>query len=311
MIRYVSFRLMQSGIVLLVVLFAVFMVARLTGDPITLLFPLSALQSMTEADLDRVRHQLGLDQPLYVQFGRFLWDAVRGDFGKSFYFNEPAIDVFLQRLPATLQLSLAAFTLSLCVSLPVGILAATKRGTWMDTAARTFALAGQAVPNFWLAIMLILLFSVRLGWTPVFGRGGLDHMILPVISLGAFGSASMIRLLRSSMLDVLESDYIKLARSKGLSERTVIWKHALRNAAIPVITIMGLQIARLASGAVVVETVYAWPGVGQLSVQALNARDFPVIQLVVTIVASMVLVANFLADIGYALADPRIRQGAG
>jgi peptide/nickel transport system permease protein len=307
--RYVFFRFVQSLIVLLVVLFAVFMAARLTGDPVQLLYPLSALQTMTPADLEHVRHQLGLDQPLYVQYGQFLWHAVRGDFGQSFHWNEPALNLFKQRLPATLQLSLVAFTVSTCVSLPIGILAAVKRGTWIDSVARTFALAGQAIPNFWLAIMLILVFSVQLRWTPVFGRGGIDHMILPVISLGAFGSAAMIRLLRSSMLDVLESDYIKLARSKGLSERSVIWKHALRNAAIPVITIMGLQIARLASGSVIVETVYAWPGVGQLAVQALNARDFPVIQLVVTVVASMVLMANFFADMAYAVADPRIRRG--
>ena len=307
MLRYIANRLLQSLIVLVAVVFVVFMAARLTGDPVLLLYPLADLENMTAEDLEEVRRDLGLLDPLYVQFGNFLLEISRGDFGDSFHFNEPAIDLFTQRLPATLQLSLVAFAVSVAVSLPIGALAAIKRGTWMDTAARGYALAGQAIPNFWLALMLMLVFSVYLRWTPVFGRGGPEHFILPVIALSAFGSAAVIRLLRSSLLDVLDSDYIKLARSKGLSEKRVIWKHALRNASIPVITIMGLQVARLASGSVIIETVFAWPGVGRLAVQALVARDFPVVQLVVIMVAAMVLLANLLADIAYAVADPRIR----
>ena len=307
MLRYIANRLLQSLIVLVAVVFVVFMAARLTGDPVLLLYPLADLENMTAEDLEEVRRDLGLLDPLYVQFGNFLLEISRGDFGDSFHFNEPAIDLFTQRLPATLQLSLVAFAVSVAVSLPIGALAAIKRGTWMDTAARGYALAGQAIPNFWLALMLMLVFSVYLRWTPVFGRGGPEHFILPVIALSAFGSAAVIRLLRSSLLDVLDSDYIKLARSKGLSEKRVIWRHALRNASIPVITIMGLQVARLASGSVIIETVFAWPGVGRLAVQALVARDFPVVQLVVIMVAAMVLLANLLADIAYAVADPRIR----
>ena len=307
MLRYILYRLLQSLLVLVAVVFVVFMAARLTGDPVLLLFPLADLENMTAEDLVLVREDLGLLDPLYVQFGNFLWDIAHGDFGNSFHFNEPAIDLFTQRLPATLQLSLVAFVVSVAVSVPIGILAGVKRGTWMDTGARGFALAGQAIPNFWLALMLMLVFSVQLRWTPVFGRGGPEHFILPVVALSAFGSAAVIRLLRSSLLDVLDSDYIKLARSKGLGEGRVVWKHALRNAAIPVITIMGLQVARLASGSVIIETVFAWPGVGRLAVQALVARDFPVVQLVVIMVAAMVLLANLLADIAYAVADPRIR----
>ena len=307
MLRYILYRLLQSLLVLVAVVFVVFMAARLTGDPVLLLFPLADLENMTAEDLELVREDLGLLDPLYVQFGNFLWDIAHGDFGNSFHFNEPAIDLFTQRLPATLQLSLVAFVVSVAVSVPIGILAGVKRGTWMDTGARGFALAGQAIPNFWLALMLMLVFSVQLRWTPVFGRGGPEHFILPVVALSAFGSAAVIRLLRSSLLDVLDSDYIKLARSKGLGEGRVVWKHALRNAAIPVITIMGLQVARLASGSVIIETVFAWPGVGRLAVQALVARDFPVVQLVVIMVAAMVLLANLLADIAYAVADPRIR----
>src|SRR5262245_46233628 len=262
MLRYIILRFMQTLLALLGVLFIVFSVARLSGDPVTLLAPVDT-QSFTEEDLQALREKLGLTKPLYVQFGEFLGDAVRGDFGRSFHWGEPALPLVLGRIPATLELAIAAFLLSMAISFPVGILAAVKRDTWLDRGARTLALLGQSIPNFWLGIMLILFFAVRLRWLPTSGRGGLDHLILPVLTISAFGSAGMIRLLRSGMLDVLDSEYIKLARSKGLPERVVIWKHALRNAAIPLVTIMAIQIARLASGAVVVETIFAWPGVGR------------------------------------------------
>ena len=306
MVRYISIRFAQTLVALLGVLFIVFCVARLSGDPVTLLAPVDT-QSFTEADLNAMREKLGLNDPLYVQFADFLGNAVQGDFGRSFHWGEPALPLVMGRIPATLELSIVAFLTSMAISFPVGILAAVKRDTWIDSAARTIALFGQSIPNFWLGIMLILLFAVDLRWLPTSGRGGLDHLILPVLTVSAFGSAGMIRLLRSGMLDVLDSEYIKLARSKGLPERMVVWKHALRNAAIPLVTIMAIQIARLASGAVVVETIFAWPGVGRLTLQALNARDYPVMETAVFLTSSMILMANFLADIMYAVIDPRIR----
>jgi peptide/nickel transport system permease protein len=297
-------------IALLGILFVVFCVARLSGEPVQLLAPVQT-EAFTDADIEKLREELGLTDPLYVQFWNFLKNAVQGDFGRSFHWGEPALDLVVGRIPATLQLSVVAFIVSVSVSMPIGILAAVKRDSWIDGFARTFALLGQSIPNFWLGILLILVFAVEFRLVPTSGRGGLDHYILPTLTVSAFGSAGMIRLLRSGMLDVLDSEYIKLARTKGLPERLVIWKHALRNAAIPLVTIMALQIARLASGSVVVETIFAWPGVGRLAIQALNARDYPVMQTAVFLTSAMVLLGNLVADILYATVDPRIRLARG
>lgn len=296
-------RLVQSVFTLFLVLAVVFVIARVAGDPVTLLVTFDASQ----ADIDRLREELGLSDPLPQQFVRFMGDALRGDFGTSFRTNRPAMNEVLERVPASARLAGLSLAFSLAISLPLGVLAAVSRGSVVDLFARFLALVGQAAPNFWLGLMLIFFFAVRLGWLPTGGRGGLDHMVLPAIALGTAGAASITRLTRSALLDVLNSDFVVMARAKGLPRRTVIFKHALRNALIPVVTILGLRIGTVISGSVIVETIFAWPGVGRLIIQAINVSDFPVVQAAVTITASAVILANLLTDIAYMIVDPRIR----
>ena len=301
--RFLMFRIGQSLITILLVMFVVFIAARVAGDPVTLLVDFDASQ----ADIDELRGELGLDDPLPVQFIRFVGDAVQGDFGTSFRTSRPAMGEVMDRVPASLQLASLSLLFAIVISVPLGVLAAITRGSPIDVFARFLALVGQAAPNFWLGLMLIFFFSVRLGWLPTGGRGGLDHMILPAITLGTAGAASLARLTRSAMLDVLNSDYVTMARAKGLPRRTVIFKHALRNALIPVITILGLRIGTLVGGSVIVETIFAWPGVGRLIIQAINVSDFPVVQAAILLTASAVVFANLLTDIAYMFIDPRIR----
>ncbi len=297
------FRIGQSLITILLVMFVVFMAARVAGDPVTLLVDFDA----TQEDIDELKSDLGLNDPLPVQFLDFVGDALRGDFGTSFRTSRPAMGEVIERVPASLQLAGLSLLFALVISIPLGVLAAITRGSSLDVFARFVALFGQAAPNFWLGLMMIFFFSVRLGWLPTGGRGGLDHMILPAITLGTAGAASLARLTRSAMLDVLNSDYVTMARAKGLPGRTVIFKHALRNAMIPVITILGLRIGTLISGSVIVETIFAWPGVGRLIIQAINVSDFPVVQAAILLTASAVVLANLLTDIAYMFIDPRIR----
>jgi len=301
--RFLLLRLAQSVFTLFLVLFVVFVIARVAGDPVTLLVTFDASQ----ADIDRLREELGLADPLPEQFVRFMSDALRGDFGTSFRTNRPAMNEVLDRVPASARLAGLSLVLALAISLPLGVLAAVTRGSVIDVFARFLALVGQAAPNFWLGLMLIFFFAVRLGWFPTGGRGGLDHMVLPALALGTAGAASITRLTRSALLDVLNSDFVTMARAKGLPRRTVIFKHALRNAMIPVVTILGLRIGTLISGSVIVETIFAWPGVGRLIIQAINVSDFPVVQAAVTLTASAVILANLLTDFAYMLVDPRIR----
>ncbi|MDA0366554.1 MAG: ABC transporter permease [Chloroflexi bacterium] len=303
MARFLLMRLVQSVFTLFLVLAVVFVIARVAGDPVTLLVTFDASQ----ADIDRLREELGLSDPLPQQFVRFMGDALRGDFGTSFRTNRPAMNEVLERVPASARLAGLSLAFSLAISLPLGVLAAVSRGSVVDLFARFLALVGQAAPNFWLGLMLIFFFAVRLGWLPTGGRGGLDHMVLPAIALGTAGAASITRLTRSALLDVLNSDFVVMARAKGLPRRTVIFKHALRNALIPVVTILGLRIGTVISGSVIVETIFAWPGVGRLIIQAINVSDFPVVQAAVTLTASAVILANLLTDIAYMLVDPRIR----
>ena len=303
MARFLLLRLAQSVFTLFLVLFVVFVIARVAGDPVTLLVTFDASQ----ADIDRLREELGLADPLPEQFVRFMSDALRGDFGTSFRTNRPAMNEVLDRVPASARLAGLSLVLALAISLPLGVLAAVTRGSVIDVFARFLALVGQAAPNFWLGLMLIFFFAVRLGWFPTGGRGGLDHMVLPALALGTAGAASITRLTRSALLDVLNSDFVTMARAKGLPRRTVIFKHALRNAMIPVVTILGLRIGTLISGSVIVETIFAWPGVGRLIIQAINVSDFPVVQAAVTLTASAVILANLLTDFAYMLVDPRIR----
>lgn len=303
MTRFLILRVAQSLLTILLVMFVVFAVARVAGDPVTLLVDFDTSQ----ADIDRLKGELGLNDPLPVQFIEFVADAVRGDFGTSFRTSRPAMREVLERVPASLQLAGLSLFFALAIAIPLGVLAAVTRGSIIDVIARFFALVGQAAPNFWVGLMLIFFFSVRLGWLPTGGRGGLDHMILPAITLGTAGAASIARLTRSALLDVLSSDFVTMARAKGLPRRTVIFKHALRNAMIPVVTILGLRIGALISGSVIVETIFAWPGVGRLIIQAINVSDFPVVQAAILLTASAVVFANLLTDIAYMFIDPRIR----
>jgi peptide/nickel transport system permease protein len=250
---------------------------------------------------------MGLDRPLAVQYGMFLSNVVRGDFGDSHIMGRSARDVLLERFPATLQLAGAAFLLTMVMGIPLGILSAVKRDTPLDLSGKLFAVLGIATPSFWIAIMLILLFGAILGWLPTYGRGGLDHFILPALVLGWSSMAGVMRLARSSMLEVLDSEYVKFARIKGLSDTIVVWKHALRNAVIPVLTFSGLTLAGLLNGSVAIEVVFAWPGIGRLMLQGISQRDFPIVQATVLAAGLFYILTALVVDILYAYVNPRIR----
>jgi len=282
---------------------AVFLSSHLTGDPgLYLLGPDDGL-----AEYEEMRKNLGLDKPLAVQYLKFLSEVVRGDFGRSHTMNRTAGELLLQAAPATFQLAIAAFILAVIVGVPLGILSAVKRDTIWDTMGKFFAILGIATPSFWIAIMLVLLFGPILGWLPTYGRGGISHFILPAFVLSWASMAGIVRLARSSMLEVLDSEYIKFARIKGLRERVVVYKHALKNAIIPVLTFGGLTLAGLLNGSVVVEVVFAWPGIGRLLLQGINQRDFPVVQATVLAAGAFYIITALLVDILYAYVNPRIR----
>lgn len=300
---YVLGRLVSGAIVVLLALTAVFFMLRLSGDPVLLFAPMDT----SPEGLQEIRERMGFNDPLAVQYARFVGDALQGDFGDSTRERRPAMEVVLERLPATLQLGGLALLISVVVGLPLGILSATRHGSGWDTLARVIAVAGQAIPGFWLGLLLILFFSVRLNWLPTSGRGGLDHMILPAVTLAALSTARYARLTRSTMLDVLGQDYIRTAKAKGLGGQAVLWRHALKNASISLITMTGLEIGRLIEGAVIVEQVFAWPGMGRVTVQALLNRDFAVVMAAVVLFAAMYTVANLLADLAYGWANPQVR----
>ena len=281
----------------------VFVVMRLSGDPTPLLLPPDAPQS----EIFRLRKELGLDRSLPVQYAVFLGNLVRGDFGQSIRFKTPAIAVVTERLPATLELGLTSFGLAILIAIPIGLLSAVYRNTMLDHAAMGLALVGQSAPTFFLGILFILVISVNAGLLPTSGRGDWRHLVLPAVTLGLFGMASVARITRSSMLEVLRADYIRTARAKGLAETLVIAKHTLKNAAIPIVTITGLQFGSLLAGAVVTETVFAWPGIGRLAIQSIYNRDYPVVQCVVLLSATLFVVVNLAIDALYGLLDPRIR----
>ena len=300
---YLLRRLWQAVLVLFGVSVVVFLILHLTGDPAALLLPPDA----SAEDVVRFRQAMGFDDPVAVQYVRFLKGALRGDFGESVRHGEPAMDLVLERLPATYELAGAGLLLALCLAIPAGIISAVKRNTPIDYFSTVVALMGQAMPTFWLGIMLILVFSVRLNWLPSSGRGDLQHLILPAVTLGLFTTARITRLTRSGMLEVLGQDYIRTARAKGVSEKPVVWKHALKNASIPIVTIVGIELGTLLGGSVITEIIFAWPGVGRLSVQAIFNRDYPVVQAAVFILASTFVFLNFLVDVAYTWLDPRIR----
>ena len=303
MTTYLRRRLWQSLLVLFGVSVVVFLILHLTGDPAALLLPPDA----TAEDITKFRTAMGFDDPVAVQYLRFLKGAVRGDFGESLRHGEPAMGLVLERLPATFELAGAGLLIALGLAIPAGIVSAVRRNTSVDYVSTVVALLGQAMPTFWLGIMLILVFSVRLNWLPSSGRGGLEHLILPAITLGLFTTARITRLTRSGMLEVLGQDYVRTARAKGVAEPPVVWKHALKNASIPIVTIVGIELGTLLGGSVITETIFAWPGVGRLSVQAIFNRDYPVVQSAVFLLASTFVIVNFLVDVVYTYLDPRIR----
>jgi peptide/nickel transport system permease protein len=301
---YVLRRLWQSALTLVGVSVLVFVILRvLPGDPAKMLLPEGAPQSA----VDELNRHLGLHEPLHVQYGLFLKSVFRGDFGQSFQYRAPALQVVTERLAATVQLALAALLITVGVGVSLGIVAAVRRGTRYDYASTILAVLGQSLPNFWLGIMLILLFGVALRWLPTSGFESWRHLILPAVTLAAFPMALVARLTRSSMLEILGRDFIRTGRAKGLPERTVILRHALRNAAVPLLTVLGLQIGTLLGGAVITESVFAWPGMGKLVVDAIFFRDFPVVQTVLILSATIFVVINLLVDLLYTVIDPRIR----
>jgi peptide/nickel transport system permease protein len=301
--RYIAVRVVQGVVTLLVLSLAVFLSVHLTGDPaLYLLGP-----EGTQQDYDQLKKNLGLDKPLPVQYALFLGNVVQGDFGKSHITGQSARKTLLERFPATIELAGVAFLLTMAVGIPLGILSAVKRDTIIDQFGKFFAVLGIATPHFWVAIMLILLFGAILGWLPTFGRGGLDHFILPAFVLSWGGMAGIVRLVRSSMLEVLDSEYVKFARVKGLTENMVIYKHALKNAVIPALTFGGLTLAGLLNGSVAIEVVFAWPGIGRLMLQGINQRDFPIIQATVLAAGTFYIVISLIVDILYAYVNPRIR----
>ena len=301
--RYIMVRGFQALITLWILSIAVFLSVHLTGDPALYLLG----SESTEADYEQLKKNLGLDRPLPVQYWGFLKRAAVADFGRSPILGRPARDVLLERFPATLQLAGVAMLLTVIVGVPLGILSAIKRGSILDTVGKFFAILGIATPNFWIAIMLVLLFGAILGWLPTYGRGGWQHFILPAFVLGWAGMAGMVRLGRSSMLEVLDSEYVKFARIKGLPEKIVILKHALKNALIPLLTFGGLTLAGLLNGSVAVEVVFAWPGIGRLMLEGISRRDFPVVQATVLASGFFYILTALVVDILYAYVNPRIR----
>jgi len=302
--RFLAYRFARLIVALGSVVTVVFIVMRLSGDPVPLLLPPDA----PIAEINRVRTEMGLDQPLLVQYGIFVKQAIRGDFGRSIHFRVSAMMVVWERVPATIQLALASFLCAVVVAVPAGVLSAIRRGSVYDHAVMGVALIGQAAPTFYIGIMLILVFSLQLGLFPTSGRGDWRHVVLPAVTLGAFAMASIARITRSAVLEILRADFIRTARAKGVPEFWTVAKHTMKNAAIPVVTITGLQFGNLLGGAVVTETIFSWPGIGRLAIQSIYNRDYPIVQACVFITAAMFVVLNFIVDVLYGLLDPRIRQ---
>jgi len=302
--RYIARRAFQSLLAIWVISLVVFSLARITGNPLDVMLPLEA----GPEEYERVSKHWGLDKPIYVQYGIFLLKALHGDFGQSWkWHGYTAMGLVWQRLPATLELAGFALLISILIALPIGVGSAVLKGSAWDSLAKIIALLGQSLPGFWLGIVLMWIFAVNLGWFPTSGKGGIQYMILPAITLGWFQVAAIMRLVRSSMLEVLDSEFVKLTRIKGLAEWKVVWKHCLRNAAIAPLTFFAIIAGVLMTGAVVTESVFSWPGTGLLVVDAVRARDFQVVQAVVIVFAGIFILTNLLVDILYAYLDPRIR----
>lgn len=304
MTRFVLRRIGQGLISILGASAVVFFISRMSGDPVVLLVPPDAPASVIAA----TRAAFGLDRPLPVQYWIFLQHAVHGDFGLSYRWQMPALRLILDRLPATLQLAAAGLWFSIAVAVPIGVLSAVHRGGWIDRVGRVFAMLGQAMPAFWVGLLLILGFAIQLQWLPAFGYGGINHLILPAIALGWYPVAAQTRIVRSAMLDVLDSDHIRLARALGTPERLIVWKYAFRNAAVPLLTMLGVYFAAMLGGSFIVEVIFAWPGVGRTVVEAVFSRDFPVVQAGVLLASVLFVLTNLMVDLSYGLVDPRIRD---
>ncbi len=304
MLAYVAARVGQALLTLLASSVIVFALVRTSGSPVDLILP----PDSTPAERDAMIRRLGLDRPLAYQYGAFLWSALQGDWGKSLRTGRPATELVKERLANSLKLATAALGITLLMSIPLGVLAATNRAGPWDRFGMAFAVLGQSLPAFWLGIILMLVFAVWLRWLPTSGMESWRHYVLPAVVLGWGISAGVVRLLRSSMLEVLDSEFVKLARTKGLSETRVVWKHALRNALIPVITFVGFMYGVVIAAAIVVEVVFSWPGLGRLAYESTLWRDFPVLQLTVITWTGLVIAINFLVDVSYGLVDPRVRR---
>jgi ABC-type dipeptide/oligopeptide/nickel transport system permease component len=300
---FLAYRLFRTLVALWLVSTVVFVVMRLSGDPVPLLLPPDA----PIAEMERVRHDLGLDRSLAVQYAVFLGNVVHGDFGRSIHFRQPAMAVARSYLQATFELGLVAFVVALVVAFPIGVVSAVRRNSLLDHAAMGLALVGQSAPTFFIGILLILTLSLRLDLFPTSGRGDWRNLVLPALTLGAFTMASIARITRSAVLEVLRADFVRTARAKGVTEFWVVTKHTLRNAALPILTITGLQFGTLLGGAVVTETVFAWPGIGRLAIQSIYNRDYPVVQSTVFIAAVLFIAINLMLDILYGILDPRTR----
>jgi peptide/nickel transport system permease protein len=302
-VKFLMKSILQIIPVMFLISLIVFVLVRVTGDPVSLMLP----EDATDEDRMVLTQALGLDQPLHIQYVSFMSGVLQGEFGESYRYNQEALPIVLERLPATFELAVASMIVAVVIAIPLGILSATQKNSFWDVFITGSAVLGKAMPSFWLGIMLILLLSVEFNLLPVSGRGTFAHLILPAITLGTGIAAEMTRLIRSSMLEILGQDFVRTARSKGLVEAVVVYKHAFRNALIPVVTIMALQTSTLIGGALITETVFSWPGMGQLLIQAVNARDMAIIQASVFVIAFLVILSNLLADLAYRFLDPRIK----
>ncbi len=306
MLRFFLRRLSHAVIVVCGVAVLVFSLIHLIpGDPVEVMLG----EAAQPADLQTLRHALGLDQALHIQFWRYLQGLAHLDLGNSLHTRRPVLDLLLERLPATLELTAAALLLAISAALPLGVIAALRKNSGWDRGAMAFAMLGVSVPSFWMGPVLILVFAVWLGWLPVSGRDGFTSLLLPALTLGLGMAAILARMIRSALLDTLNEDYIRTARAKGLPMRTVVWRHALRNALLPVITLLGLQLGALLGGTVITETVFAWPGIGLLVVESIQRRDYPVVQACVLFISITYVLVNTLTDLVYAQVDPRVRLG--
>jgi peptide/nickel transport system permease protein len=299
----VARQLVQLVVVVLGISIVSFSILNVIGDPVLMMLP----QNTPKEEMERFRVAKGFDQPVYVRYAMFVSRAVRGNFGKSLYSERYALDMVAEKMPATLFLTGAGLVVALLIAVPLGVAAALRRHSWVDHLCTALAVAGQAMPIFWLGIMLIIVFAVHLRALPASGYGTWQHVLMPAFTLGAFLAPLTMRLVRAGLIEVLSQDYIKTARAKGVAERSVVVKHALRNAAIPVITVLGLQFGQLLGGAIVTETVFAWPGVASLTVESIRQQDFPVVQVAVILLALIIVSVNLLVDLIIAVVDPRIR----